>query len=261
MHTVRQRKILELLHGDGEQSVDELADALRVSDMTIRRDLAALASEGLLLRTHGGATPVENVRFEFQFLQRNQHRRQQKESIGRAAAAFVKSGQSVLFDSGTTTLAVARELRRLAHFTVITTSLPIASVMQRFGNADILLLGGFLRRESPDLEGPLTESNLDTLQADLAILGADGVDLNGNVYNASMNVARLLTIAVKAAAKVYVVADSSKVGRTALARFGNLQGFAGLITDAQISTPQLDALRNAGVNVIVADGNTGEDTP
>ena len=190
MQTGRQRKILELLHEKGERSVDELADSLRVSDMTIRRDLQALAEDGLLLRTHGGASPVENVRFEFQFLQRTQHQRQQKEAIGLAASALVKEGQSVLFDSGTTTLAVARQLRRVGRFTVITTSLPIASVMQRFGNSDILLLGGFLRRESPDLEGPLTESNLDTLSADLAFLGADGIDAAGNAYNASLNIAR-----------------------------------------------------------------------
>ncbi len=252
MQTGRQRKILELLHQGGERSVDALAELLQVSDMTIRRDLQALAEEGLLLRTHGGASPVENVRFEFQFLQRAQHRRQQKEAIGLAAAAIVKEGQSVLFDSGTTTLAVARQLRRVAHFTVITTSLPIASVMQRSGNADILLLGGFLRRDSPDLEGPITESNLNTLHADVAFLGADGVDGEGNVYNASLSIARLLMVAVKAASKVYVVADSSKLDRNALTKFGNLRDWAGLVTDAEISHAQLTQYRQAGINVIVA---------
>lgn len=252
MQTNRRRRILEALHSAGECTVDQLADSLRVSDMTIRRDLQALADEGLLLRTHGGASPIENVRFEFQFLKRGQQRREQKEAIGAVAASFVKDGQSVLLDSGTTTLAVARQLRKLTRFTIITTSLPIASVMQRFGNADILLLGGFLRRESPDLEGPLTESNLDTLQADLAILGADGIDAAGNAYNASMNIARLLRIAVKAAAKVYVVADSSKIGRTALTRFGNVRDWAGLITDDEVDPTIAEQLRAAGVNLIVA---------
>ncbi len=252
MQNVRQRKIIELLHSDGECTVDGLAQKLCVSDMTIRRDLQALADEGLLLRTHGGASPVESVRFEFQFLQRTQLRRQQKDAIGTVAAGLVQEGQSILFDSGTTTLAVARQLRKLSRLTVLTTSLPIASVMQRAGNADILLLGGFLRRESPDLEGPLTEANLATLQADVAILGADGIDAEGNVYNVSLSIARLLTIAAKAAAKVYVVADSSKIGRTALTRFGNLRDWAGLITDDEINPALLEQLRSAGVDVKLA---------
>lgn len=252
MRTDRQRKILELLKEHGECAVDRLAESLRVSEMTIRRDLHALAGEGLLVRTHGGASPAQNVRFEFQFLERAHHRRHQKDAIGAVAATLLKDGQSVLFDSGTTTLAVARQLRKLSRFTVITTSLPIASVMQRTSNADILLLGGFLRRESPDLEGPLTESNLDTLQADVAILGADGIDAAGNVYNSSLSIARLLTIAVKAASKVYVVADSSKIGRSALTRFGNIRDWAGLITDSEVEPALLEQLLAAGVKVTMA---------
>lgn len=260
MQNNRRRKILEVLHSEGECTVDRLADSLQVSDMTIRRDLQALADEGLLLRTHGGASPIENVRFEFQFLKRAQQRRTQKEAIGTVAATLVKEGSSVLLDSGTTTLAVARQLRKLQHFTVITTSLPIASVMQRAGNADILLLGGFLRRESPDLEGPLTESNLDTLQTDLAILGADGIDAAGNVYSASLTTARLLTIAVKAAAKVYVVVDSSKIGRSALTRYGNARDWGGLITDSDLDPALAEQLKMSGVNVIVAPREEAEVT-
>lgn len=253
MQTPRQRQILELLHSKGDCAVDHLAETLRVSDMTIRRDLQTLAEEGLVLRTHGGASPVESVRFEFKFLERAQVRRNQKEAIGRAAAALVKAGQSVLLDSGTTTLAVARELRALAPLTVITTSLPIASVMQRSGNAEIVLLGGTLRRESPDLEGPLTESNLQTLRADVALFGADGIDLEGTAYNASLSVARLLSSGARSAARVYIVADSSKIGTAALSSFGNLSTWAGLITDSEIAPSHVSALRARGVNVIIAE--------
>ena len=252
MQTIRQRQILELLHAKGDCTVDQMAETLRVSDMTIRRDLQLLADEGLLLRNHGGASAVESVRFEFQFLERNRVCRAQKEAIGKAAAGLVKAGQSVLLDSGTTTLAVARELRSVPRLTVITTALPIASVMQRAGNADIVLLGGTLRRESPDLEGPLTEANVETLRADLAIIGADGVDLDGQAYNASMSVARLLGKAARSAVQVYVVADSTKIGRPALTVFGRIAGWAGLITDSDISPAHLRQLRAAGVNVIVA---------
>ena len=252
MQIERHRQIVELLNSRGACAVDVLAKEFSVSEMTIRRDLQSLVEDGRIARTHGGAAPVEQVMFEFEFLRRAQENRPSKDLIGRAAAALVEEGQSVILDSGTTTLAIARELQSRRRLTVITTSLPIAAVLQRGSRVEILLLGGFLRRESPDLEGPLTESNLETLRADIAFVGADGIDLSANAYNTSLNVGRLLTKAVKAASTVYVVADSSKLGRTALTKFGNLASWKGLITDRGATPEQLTALRQAGANVIVA---------
>ena len=252
MQLARHQQIVELLQARGHCGVDVLARELAVSEMTIRRDLQALAEEGRVARTHGGAAPVEQVLFEFEFLRRARENRAEKDQIGLAAAAMVPEGKSIILDSGTTTLAVARQLRLRRRLTVITTSLPIAAVLQRGGTTDILLLGGILRRESPDLEGPLTESNLESLKADIAFVGADGIDLNGEAYNGSLNTARLLEKAVKAATVVYVVADSSKLGRNALSKFGNLSAWSGLITDNGASAGHLSALRNAGVKVIVA---------
>lgn len=260
MQTPRRQQILELLQTRGESSVAELSRELGVSDMTVRRDLQILAEEGRVLRTHGGAAPVEQVMFEFQFLRRAQERQPEKRQIGRRAAELVGDGQSVILDSGTTTLALASHLRSRRQLTVITTSLPIAAVLQRAPGVDLLLLGGFLRRQSPDLEGPLTESNLEHLRADLAFIGADGIDLNGDVYNASMGVARMLEKVVASAGDTYVVADSIKIGRTALARFGNLSRWKGLITDAGLSPEHAAALRQAGVNVIVATGQEQQDS-
>ncbi len=248
----RQKQIMDLLATRGECTVDFLADALRVSEMTIRRDLRLLAGQGLVVRSHGGAAPAENVLFEFSFLERRRLRRLEKEAIGKLAAELVPEGATVILDSGTTTLAVAQHLRSTRRLTVITTSLPIASVLQRSGNAEILLLGGILRRDSPDLEGPLTESNLAGLNADLAILGADGVDAAGTTYSSSINVARLLTKAISAAQKVFVTADSSKLNRTALSSFGNLKDFDGLITDERIEQNLLSTFRGIGIHVAVA---------
>src|SRR5207237_7521412 len=109
----------------------------------------------------------------------------------------------------------------------------------------------FVRRESPDMEGPLTESNIESLRADLAIVGADGIDLQGNVYNESLNVARMLSKMVAAAGAVYVVADSTKIGKTALSKFGNVSKWRGLITDDEITPQQLSALKQVGAQVTV----------
>lgn len=232
--------------------MDFLARELNVSDMTIRRDLRQLADAGRVVRSHGGASPAESVMFEFQFLERAQLNHEQKEEIGAAAADLVKDGQSVLLDSGTTTLALARRLRDRSGITIITTSLPIAAALQRTPGVETLLLGGFVRRDSPDLGGALTESNLDSLRADIAFVGADGIDLSGNVYNASIAVGQMLSKMVTRAAEAYVVADSAKIGRTQLKQFGNASQWRGLITDSRADADSIEQLRRAGVNVIPA---------
>jgi DeoR/GlpR family transcriptional regulator of sugar metabolism len=249
MSTPRHREIIGLLHARGECSVEDLAQSFGVSPMTIRRDLNALAESGQVIRTHGGAAPAEAVMFEFQFLRRAKLNASAKDRIGAAAASLVRDGQSVLLDSGTTTLCIARHLRERSGITVITTSLPIASVLQRAGGVQTLLLGGYVRREAPDLQGPLTESNLEALRADIAFIGADGIDANGSCYNASLTVARMLGKMIRAAQQVYVVADASKLGRTALASFGQLSDFSGLITDATEPMP----VRDTRVHIITAD--------
>jgi len=256
----RSRHIQTLLRRHGECSVGLLARQCGVSDMTIRRDLALLARHGKVLRTHGGATVGEKVLFEFQFLQRSQVNESAKQGIARAASRVVQDGQSVLMDSGTTTLALAAQLRARRNLTVITTSLPVAATLQHAAGVKVLLLGGFVRHDSPDLVGALTEGNLETLQADLAFIGADGIDLKGGIYNQSPEVARMLGKMAAAAGSVYVVADSSKVGRTALVRFGHLARWGGLITDARLTRTQAAALRRAGVKLTLAPSKP-EDSP
>jgi len=249
---LRRARILERLNAEGECPVASLAERLGVSSMTIRRDLDALARERLLMRTHGGAAPAARVIFDFQFLQREASHREAKAAIARAAAAQAGEGDSVLLDSGTTTLAVARALKARPVRTVITTSLPIASELQYAEKLELILLGGTLRRESPDLIGPLAEMNLEALRADIAFIGAEAVGADGTVYSDSLAVARLLLKVASAARRVYIVADSSKLGRTALARVGNARSWTGLITDVGVKPSDLTALKRAGVTVIRA---------
>lgn len=246
----RHNRILELLTSKGEVQVAELAVALGVSDMTIRRDLDAMALNGKVIRTHGGAALSGRVVFDFQFMRRTQEQEEAKQRIAATAAALVRDGQSILLDSGTTTLAVARALKSRKRLTVITTSLPIASELQSCETIELILLGGALRREAPDLIGPLTENNLEQLKADVAFIGADAVDNQGQVYNQSMAVARMLARMATSAHQVYVVADSTKIGRTALARYGHLKAWAGLITDCGLTAAQAAALKRAGCKVI-----------
>lgn len=248
----RQEQIAALLETQEHCGVAELARRLGVSDMTIRRDLRALASHGRAIRTHGGAAATPRVSFEFEFLRRGKTQESAKRAIAAAAAQFVRDGERVLLDSGTTTLALAQLLKSKRDLTVITTSLPIASTLQFCAGVRVLLLGGVLRADSPDLIGALTEANLEQLRADVAVIGADAIDERGTIYHQSPEIARLVGKMAASAARVYVAADSSKIGRTALARSGSLRKWNGLITDSGIASTTSAALKRAGVRVIKA---------
>ena len=246
----RQNQVREIIARRGECSIEELVKRFGVSGMTIRRDLQALADQGKVIRTHGGAATSERISFEFEFLKHVRENRTAKEAIATAAAAKVEDGQSVMLDSGTTTLALAKQLRGKRGLTVITTSLPIAAQLQYDRDIEVLLLGGYLRASAPDLVGALTEANLETLRADVAFVGAGGIDRCGAVYNGSPEVARMLSKMAASAGRVFVVADSSKLGKTALFRFGRIKDWAGLITDAAADRLLLASLRRTGACVI-----------
>ena len=250
MNAGRRGMILGVLRNLRECSVAQLAAECGVSEMTVRRDLADLAAEGRVIRTHGGAALSDRVSFEFKFLQRTEQNASAKSQIAWAAAQRVEAGQTVLLDSGTTTLAVGRALRGLERLTVITTSLPIASELQYCPGMEIILLGGRLRADAPDLEGTLTLRGLELVHADVAFVGADAIDNDGRTYSESLEVAHLLERMCAAASCVYVVADSSKMGKTALGAFGSLAQCSGLITDGAITRERRKAIEKNGGKII-----------
>ncbi len=247
---VRRSRLLELLEREGEQPVERLAETFGVSAMTIRRDLQDLASEAKIIRTHGGAAPAARVSFDFRFLERAQRQSDEKAAIAELAEARVRPGQSVLLDSGTTTLAIARRLKAVSGVTVITTSLPIASELFGATGVNTILLGGQLRHESPDLYGAITDHTLDVLRADVAFLGADAIDPEGNLYNASAEIGRLIGRMAAAAAEVYAVADHTKIGRHDLMRFARLRDWTALLTDAALDPSMRRVLESAGATVV-----------
>lgn len=248
----RRSKILEVLDQHGECHIDQLAKWFEVSGMTIRRDLQELAEEGKVIRTHGGASPAMRVSFEYQFLRRTLDRAAEKEQIARIASSLVQPGNTVMLDSGTTTLAISAKLKQIENLRVITTSLPIAASLFGLSNIELLILGGVLRKDSPDLIGAITDHNLDMLCADIAFVGCDAIDLDGNIYNTSADLGRTLTRVVQAADISYAVADHSKVGKRELMRFGNLAEWGGLITDSGLDEPSRRLLEGAGVQIFQA---------
>ena len=258
----RMRRIRELLGEADSLSVSELAKALSVSEMTVRRDVAELERAGFVQRTHGAVLATERLSFEMNFAQRRRTRREQKLAIAAAAARLVDAGSRVFVDAGTTTLEFVHCIRDVPNLVVVTTSLAVAAALQYAESVETILLGGRLQHGRPDLGGGFTEDMLELFSADFAFQGADGIDLEGYVYNANVDSARVSQKMRQRAQRSYILSDSSKIGQTALFRFGNLRDGCGLITDSGIEPQHLHAFRELhGIDVKIASASpSGENT-
>lgn len=241
----------ELLRAD-EVSIDDLAGRFDVSGMTVRRDLEVLEARGDVIRTHGGAALAKRLTFEFSFREKQNRNSQAKSRIADLAAGLIKDGQVAILDTGTTTLEIARRMMGRRNVTVITTSLAIVSALQFAAGVRIVLLGGFLRGGSPDLHGPLTEQNVEMFRADVAFLGADAVDLDGNTYADDLQVVNLDRKMAAGAARVIVVADSSKFGKMGMCRIFGPNDYDTIVTDAGIGKDVLKRLSREEIEVEIA---------
>jgi len=246
----RRRELAQVLSQDGEVSTAAAAERFGVSEMTIRRDLGVLEQSGVAVRSYGGAVAAQRISFEFAFDERRRRNLPQKRRIGRHAAGLVEPGQTVFLDTGTTTLQVAVALSAISvRCTVATSSLVIASTLWGKEAVDLILVGGRVRRGSPDLVGPGTELMLDRLTADVAFIGSDGVDAARGSFAGNMETARVAERMAANARRVVVVADASKLGAAGGARYVAADGMDELITNRGADTEQVKALRAHGVRV------------
>ena len=251
----RHSRIRALLKDSKQVSIVQLAQMFEVSEMTIHRDLRKLEGDGRIRRTRGGAVPAERMEFEFDFASRRRAHHKEKQAIAKEALKFIEPGQRIILDTGTTTLEVAYLLRELENITVITPSLAVGSVLQFAAGIETVLLGGIIRPGSPNLTGAVTETNLDMFAVDIAFQGADGIGLDGTIYTEDMRIVRVDQKIRQRAAKSYILSDSSKIGKTALATNGYVYQANALITDSAIEPECKKSFEKMGATVTVADNS------
>lgn len=253
---LRQQKILALLKQHGVVSVGRLARAVRASEMTVRRDLAALGERGLVRRLHGGAVLERGKAEESPFANARQEHVEEKEVIAKEAAALVSPGGVVALGAGTTTWHVAKALGARSDLSFITNSPNIAAELDR-GQSNIILTGGQFRTPADALVGPPTLWTLERLHIDILFLGANGIDLKAGYTTPILAEAETNAAMIRKASRVVIVADHSKFGRVTLASFAPIQAAHVLVTDPAAPRPMLAAIRRRGVQVVVA-GKTGK---
>ncbi|TFC96248.1 MULTISPECIES: DeoR/GlpR family DNA-binding transcription regulator [Cryobacterium] len=254
----RREEIQRLVGERGFVRVRELREAFGVSGVTARADLDLLESAGSLQRVHGGAVPAASTSGrplrEFSFEEALASSVLPKAQIGALAASLVSSGQSIILDVGTTTLAIARALlarTELTDVVIITNGLSIALALEpAIPRFTVIVTGGSLRPLQHSLVEPLARTVLSQVHADLAFIGCNGVDAGHGVSNINLPEAGVKALMLAAATRAVVVADGSKLGQVHLGQVGPLGAFDTLVTDAGADEAALAPLREAGLTVL-----------
>lgn len=251
----RRQRIGELLHAGQVVRVDALSQALGVSEVTVRRDLSDLQRRGLLERTYGGAMSTRPFGAEPRYVDKQRRCAEEKRRIGALAASLVGTSQTVLLNSGTTTLEVAAAIARrddLLDVRLATVNLTIP----REVHADwleILLLGGQYREQSNSLLGPLTGSALTHVAADVVFLGVDGIHARFGITTPNPGEAAVARAMIERChGSLVVVADHTKVGAVAGAVSAPLQRITHFVTDSGADPDALEELRRHGLQVLIA---------
>ncbi|MGV8895535.1 MAG: DeoR/GlpR family DNA-binding transcription regulator [Rhodoglobus sp.] len=254
--------LLDLIILRGSVSISDIALELRVSPATARRDLNTLASQRLVTRTHGGGMALGSG-YELPLQYKLPRHAEAKIAIANTVASMVNFGDVVGLNGGTTTSEVSRALGRSQHvvgpgaepgLTIVTNALNIAFELSVRPHVTIVVTGGVARRQSYELVGPLVAESIDKVTLDLAILGVDGLSSEFGATTIHPGEAEVSNRFARAAGRVVVVADSSKLGRSTFARICALDHIDTLVTDAPVADDFARALERASVELIVANG-------
>lgn len=251
----RRQEILARVRRDGAVRVAELVDALDVSDMTIRRDISQLADRGLLVRVHGGATVADAPRSSHEpaFTTKLGEQVHEKLAIARAAAELVPPGSSVALSAGTTTLALAQELREVADLTVVTNSIPVANALHDPERRDrVVILTGGTRTPSDALVGPVAVSALTDLHVDQVFLGVHGFSERTGCTSPNMTEAAMNRALIASAASTVVVADHTKLRLVGLSMILPLGDIDVMVSDAGMAEDDQAMLRSHVGQLLIA---------
>jgi DeoR/GlpR family transcriptional regulator of sugar metabolism len=247
----RHEDLLRLLQEQEVVQVAEAAQRFKVSMQTVRRDFKELQSQGLLRKVRGGAMLLPSRSQEPLYTARAVSMLAEKQAIAEAAASLIQDGESIFLDLGTTTLEVAKRLDQHRSLTVVTNSIKIAQILVDSPGILVYLTGGQLRAGEHSLSGIWTQQSLNSVYVDKAIVGAGGLAIDTGLTDFHMEEAAIRRMMIQRANQAIVVADSTKLGMTALVSVVPLQEIDVLVTDVGIDPEWLSALQTAGVEVIV----------
>jgi DeoR/GlpR family transcriptional regulator of sugar metabolism len=246
----REAEIVRVLRARGPASVDDLAQRLRVSASTVRRDLARLDARGTLQRVRGGAAITDDADGDLPFERVAEHDVADKRAIGIRAAEMVRDGDVLLLDIGTTVVHLARELVGRS-VTVITSSLAVLDVLRRDPAVELIILGGVVRPSYHSVVGLLTETGLGQVRADLAFLGTSGVRTGGEVLDSTRVEVQVKRSMIAAADRAVLLADRHKFPGSGGLKVCHVRELSGVVTNEGLHEAMVTTFREAGVEVLL----------
>ncbi len=247
----RRIQILDLLNKHGQVDVASLSRDLGVSEVTIRNDLTKLEQKNLLIKARGGALKVDRVAADFSIQDKNKQHLAEKQRIGKAACGLIEAGETIILDSGTTTMELARNLNKDIPLTVITNALNIAEQLAEYHNLNVMVPGGVLRKNSLSLVGSSAEAGFRNYFCDKLFLAVDGFNMIHGLSTPNVEEAHLNRVMIEISKQVIVVADSSKFHKRSFAFIAPISEVDTLITDSGIQPEDKQKLENTGIKVVV----------
>lgn len=246
----RRQEILNVVESAGFVALQQLAEKVQASESTVRRDLEYLERIGQIRRTRGGAAYVGESLTTLD--ERSVKSLPEKQAVGKAAAALVQTGETVLLDGGTTTLEVARQLAGKA-LQVVTNSLPVAMLLANQPQIELITIGGYLYPKTGVALGPLARAGLAQIHVRRLFMSVGGITEKG-LYNSNTLLAETERSMLEAAEEVIVVTDSSKLGHSALAHLCPLDRVHRIVVDKGITDEWRRILSDAGIALTIAEG-------
>ena len=249
----RQQRILEKLKEDGAVSVSKLSAEFSVAEETIRRDLEKLEKQEKLLRTHGGAVPVDDNKYEPSLEKRKKINVEGKEKVAVLAAQLISPGETIFLDASTTTYFIARELKKMQNITVITNSLhAIAELSQ---NKDIKVIGtGGIVGENASFVGSLAEDSVrEKYVADKIFFSSRGVTADRGVLDSNEQECAMKKCMMANSCKKIYVCGHTKIGRIGFAKLAEFEELDYFVTETPLDSEWTKKLEEAGVEIITAE--------
>jgi len=248
----RHQQIIDMVHSKGYESVTNLCKALKVSAVTIRKDLKLLEKSNKVFRTHGGASNTNPFTIDRNVNEKESLQIDEKKSIAKKAAEYITPNDSIIIGSGTTLTALAREIIPHQKLVVITSSLPVTGELIKHADIEIFQLGGIIRQSSSSVVGSYAENILKDFFCTKLFLGVDGLDFEFGITTSNSMEAQLNKSMIQVVQKVIVLADHTKFGKRGFSRVCGLDEIDEIITDKNISTSIVEKYSSKGVKITIA---------
>ena len=249
----RQNRIMEIMRQQNAVSVATLSSLMKVSEVTIRKDLTMLEEQHMLYRVHGSAILVNRYINDRSVAEKEKLYADEKHAIGVYAARLIGPDDTIMVASGTTTLAMAREIGQNDRLTVITSAFSVASELSTRRSVDVIQLGGITRSSSVSVVGPFAEQMLRQFSCSKLFFGVDGFDLNYGVTTTNLMGGHLALMMIETVQKVIALVDSSKFGRRGFCKMCDVDRIDMVITDDGVSPIVVEQLQEAGIDVRIVE--------